>query len=179
MICVSQAGASCPLTCALGIFMGAFHPAVCPNSACASAAPATEMLGAGSVHLALMFFIMENEIWRPENAHFFPLRGRGAASAGYHPHLTHKKSSYTCRQIHWNLVSNRSKKIVFYGDTTTGVSGPWLVAGIEWSARCSGDALIAPTAAHTDDGRAFHQTDHGGSPTNPRPPNCLALYQLS
>ena len=40
--------------------------------------PATEMLGAGSVHLARMVFIMENGLWRSENAHFFP-----AARASY------------------------------------------------------------------------------------------------
>ena len=39
------------------------------------------------MHLARMVFIMENGLWRSENAHFFPLRRRVTASAFYHPHL--------------------------------------------------------------------------------------------
>ena len=69
MICVSQAGASCPLTCALGIFMGAFHPALCPGSASARNRDAWCSVGAhGFYHgkWPLAFQI----------AHFFPLRGR-------------------------------------------------------------------------------------------------------
>ena len=108
MICVSQAGAACPLTCALGIFIGAFHPAFCPNSASASNRDAWCWVGAPG-GLVRMVFIMENGLWRPENAHFFPLRGRVTESAGYYPLPTPKKSSYTCRQIHWNLVPTRKK----------------------------------------------------------------------
>ena len=43
----------------------------------------------------------------------------------------------------WKECSERIFSGCPYGDTTTRVSGPWLVAGIEWSARCSGDALIS------------------------------------
>ena len=75
MRCVGQAGASCPLTCALGIFMGAFHPALCLGSASARNRDAWCWVGAP---LARMVFIMENCIWRSENAHFFP-----AARASY------------------------------------------------------------------------------------------------
>ena len=88
-------------------------------------APATEMLGAGSVHLARMVFLMENGLWRPENAIFPPLRGRVTASAVYHPACMPEKSSYTCRQIHWNLVPDRKKmcsrlrnRVFVYGRTS-------------------------------------------------------------
>ena len=92
--CVGQAGASWPLICALGIFIGAFHPAFCPNSASARNRDAWCWVGAPG-GLARMVFIMENGLWRPENAHFFP-----AARASYRarwllPHLERPKSRVT------------------------------------------------------------------------------------
>ena len=39
-----------------------------------------------------MVFIMETGLWRPENAHFFALRGRLTASAVYHPHVYGQKA---------------------------------------------------------------------------------------
>ena len=42
-----------------------------------------------------MVFIMENGLWRPENAIFFPLRGRVTEPAGYYPHLERPKSRVT------------------------------------------------------------------------------------
>ena len=55
--------------------MGAFHPALCLGSASARNRDAWCWVGAP---LARMVFIMENCIWRSENAHFFP-----AARASY------------------------------------------------------------------------------------------------
>ena len=58
-------------------------------------------------------FIMETGLWRPQNAHFFPLRGRVTASAVYHPHVYGQKA-----ELHLSAdpldPCTRSKKIVFY-----------------------------------------------------------------
>ena len=51
----------------------------------------------------------------------------------------------------WKEYSERIFSGCPYRTTTRAISGPRLVAGIEWSARCSGDALIAPTAACVSD----------------------------
>ena len=75
------------------------------------------MLRAGSVpelwRCGGMVFIMETGLWRPENAHFFPLRGRVTASAVYHPHVYGEKPSYTCRQIHWILVPVEKNRVLY------------------------------------------------------------------
>ena len=63
--------------------------------------------------MARMVFIMETGLWRPENAIFFPLRGRVTASAVYHPYLYGRKA-----ELHLSAdplePCTRSKKIVMY-----------------------------------------------------------------
>ena len=73
------------------------------------------MLRAGSVpelwRCGGMVFIMETGLWRPQKAHFFPLRGRVTASAVYHPHVYGQKAELDLSADPLDPCT-RSKKIV-------------------------------------------------------------------
>ena len=121
--CVGQAGASWPLICALGIFIGAFHPALCPSSALAR-----NMLGSGSVHLVRMVFIIKNGLWRRENAHFPPRCAGGAQRPLVITPTTRPKSRVTPvgRSYHWNLVPDRKKTCYKFVTTNPASPDPWI-----------------------------------------------------
>ena len=85
--------------------MGAFHPALCLGSASTRNRDAWCWVGAPGAHG------FHHGKWplASRKRHFFPLRGRVTASAVYHPTCMPEKSSYTCRQIHWNRVPDRKE----------------------------------------------------------------------